>query len=278
MPQPTYLPFVKWHANCDVDGDLIDQVGGLNFGEQNNPGVNLTGGVIAGARTCPNSQTGVNNQGFSRSCGLNEPFDLTGQKIDKGTFMGWYWNDSATTDHVYAEQTGVTEQEKSWHIRCVNDIDGGAPVNYAVQLFFRDNTNADYDYQFAIPAAGIGNSYPSGEWVFLGMFWDISGQRIGGWFYSSAGLFFRELNNAHLFDVPFEYTTRGVTWISANNSGGSIGGAGMQGRCDQISMLHGLAFDQSDVDYFWNGGGARAFPDGFIAETGGAYNYYWGRV
>lgn len=254
-----YRPFVKWHAQCEeASGALVDAVAALNFTVQNGVG-SRSDGIILQARSMPDS-----NDGFQRSVGIAEPFDFTAQGVGKGTFMGWANLDSAGGNQVFAEQTGATENEKAWSFSA-NRIVSTKP---GALIAFRDNAGADWDWAFQIPNGGLDVAYPTGEWVFIGFSWSIPDDRTSGWLYTqTAGLHYESFTGAAAFGAPFNYTTRGVTHIGAHQSAGDFGGSFL-GDADHITMLHGIEFQQKDVDFFWRNGRARIYPRQFAPLIG----------
>lgn len=270
---PNYLPFLRLHLDFDEQsGAIVDKVGGLSFAEQLGVPADPDG-IIGTARSFPNGTIGVNSDGFARTCLLNEPFDLTQQKVAKGVVMGWYRADSAAGNHqVFMEQTGNTEGEKAWAWDAVGNVAAKPGALY----LFRDNAGGDWDWAFQVPEGGMDVAFPTGVWVFEGFTWSIPDDRTSGWLYTpSSGKYWESYVGAAAFGAPFNYTNRGITWIGANNAAGSVGTSGMLGDADHISVLHGIEFTQDDVEYFWRAGRARAYPRGFKGETRGGVPFYY---
>ena len=258
-----YLPYLKWHAECEGTAGLIDSIGALNFTEQN--GVGESVGIIGNARDFPAA-----NDAFQRAADASGPFDLRSQSVDKMTFCGWYKADSISGAQVFAEQTGTTEGEKAWAMTAVWQL----ASNFGFAFSLRDNTGPQWRTILA-PAAGLA-TYPTGEWCFVGGSVSIAADIWSVWLYTqSQGQHFETYQGIMAgLNLPFDYSTLGVTWIGLNASGGSIGTGGMLGDADQLDMFHGIAFKRKDVRHFWNKGRGRVWPNGYRSKTQGQPYYF----
>ena len=124
--------------------------------------------------------------------------------------------------------------------------------------YVRDNVAGSWG-GIQVPIGGISpSSYPNNEWMFHGWSWDLDQNVMAAWWYSSVGQFWTETFDVIPAGRMLNYSTRGVTWFSGNNSGGTIGLKGVNGNLDQISLLQGIYFSQADVNHFWNNGRAQA--------------------
>lgn len=259
-----YVQFLGAHYECnESSGGLLEVESRLatDWTEQNVVG-SVADGIIGLARDLPAA-----NDAFSRSVLANDPFDLTSSQKNKSTFNAWVRTDSSATNQLVAEQVGTTEQEKAWLLRNVHQFGGGVTGAFVA---FRDNVGADYDFSWTLPAAGFAaGQYPIGEWCMIGWSTNFTADRASAWFYTQTkGQYFRSFTGLALHNV-FDYTTRGVSWIGFNQSGGSSGASGPLGDLDHIDMYDGIEFEQRDVNRFWNGGIGRVYPSGYIISTPG---------